>query len=882
MPRVFRSVARLAAAALVFATVGSDALAAPSREDAASLERFRARLEAAPPIKRLHVKLLLSEPLREREERREMQRELRRLAREMKRKGRTTLSGRGQRIRPPQVVDEDGRLGLRPAPGPARATPPAARLAAPPSPNVRVNDPSGDFPSEAQSETSIAAFGDYMVAAWNDSKGFRDGSFQSQGWATSADGGETWTDRGAFPVPTVPVGWRWSSDPVVAVNPSTGAFYFSALGDASGINGIGVVKGRFSGTDFTWTERVTARTVDNAQAFLDKEWIAVDPASGRVYLSYTNFTAGLDRIEFQWADSSLGSWSSAQRISEPAEDGWVQGSRPIVGPGGTVYVTYYAIGFTAPFNDFMRICRSTNGGASFSTPTDAVEFFTNFMTGAPGFNRTSNIIPQFPGIAVDRSTGPHAGRLYLAWHESLNWYDDMAAAGTAGNVVESEPNDNAAGADPVAIGNTVRGVISSTSDFDYFRVSLAAGQSLLVEADSISFGLAAFVRTIAADGTTRLTLTDVSSGFIADDVGPTYIWTAPAAGDYFVRVSSKSGSGGYRFRTGFAAKGVERGGDQRDVFVAWSDNGGTSWSAPVRVDDSPAGYDGWMPEVAVGTDGRVYCAWYDWRDGATAASGGESSIYLARSADGGATWTQLGAASDTLSNWTACESYIEPNQGDYMSLFADGTTLAVCWSDARGGTPDAYLSLWPIGSTAATVTLVSATAVPGRVDLDWTVSPPEGFRAALHRTVENANTWTLLDSVTTDAGGHVTYADTTVELGTAYTYRLGVIENGGEQFRGQVTVLVPSGLRLALRGVYPNPTDGSNAFVGFTLAYATPATLEVFDLSGRLVHSQRLTGLAAATHVVPFTLWPSARSGVYVVRLTQRGESLTSRITVVR
>jgi len=208
--------------------------------------------------------------------------------------------------------------------------------------------------------------------------------------------------------------------------------------------------------------------------------------------------------------------------------------------------------------------------------------------------------------------------------------------------------------------------------------------------------------------------------------------------------------------------------------------------------------------------------------------------------------------------------------------------LAVCWSDARGGTPDAYVATLPLGASGTTVTLVSATAVPGRVDLDWSVSPSAGFRAALQRSITGADAWSVLDSLDADGEGHVTYADTVVAPGTTYTYRLGVLENGTEYFRGQVTVLVPSGLALALRGVYPNPTDGSSAFLSFTLPLAEPATVDVFDLSGRLVDSRRLTGYAAASHVVPFALWPSARSGVYLVRITQRGRSLTSRLSIVR
>lgn len=837
------------------------------------------RVESASPFKRYQAQLLMREPMREKKEHRERERELRKLAREMKRHGQSALVRHGSRWKS-EVPDEDLRLGRRPASAFAGEGAAPARASAPPTPNVRVNDPAGDFSAEGQCETSIASWGNYMLAAWNDSKGFRDGTGQTQGWATSTDGGQTWTDRGALPVPSSPSGWRWTSDPVVIVNPNTGAFYYAGLGDATGsLNGIGVIKGRFSGTAFTWTDRVAARTADYAAAFLDKEWIAVDPASGKVYLTYTNFTAGLDRIEFQSADSSLAGWSFPLRISAVSEDGYVQGSRPAVGPGGTVYVAYYAIGLVDV--DYVRICRSTNGGTTFTPPLDAVAFFSNYGTGAPGFNRDSPI-PNFPSIAVDRSAGPHAGRVYLSWAESLNWYDDTNGAGASGALSEVEPNESAPAATPITPGNLVRGALSASADFDWYRVGMTAGQTFMVFADSSASGVSLSLRMFAANGATRLAWTTARGADIAAGFQPGWIWTAPANGNYYLRVASQSGTGGYRLRTGLATRGSERGTDQRDVFVAHSDNGGVTWSTPVRVDNAPVGHDGWLPEVAVGADGRVYSAWYDWRDGPAAASGGESHVYLARSANGGVGWTQLGAASDTLSNWTDCQSYIAPNQGDYMGLHASATTLALCWSDARGGTPDAYVSVWPAGASAATVALVSATAVPGRVDLDWLVSPAAGFRAALQRSVAGSGAWSVLDSVTADPDGHVVYADTTVALGTTYTYRLGVIENGTEYFRGQVSVLVPSGLALALRGVHPNPTDGANAFLSFTLPYAEPAAVEVFDLSGRLVHSQRFTGLAAASHVVPFALWPAARSGVYLVRITQRGQTLTSRVSIVR
>src|SRR5262249_30435808 len=143
-----------------------------------------------------------------------------------------------------------------------------------------------------------------------------------------------------------------------------------------------------------------------------------------------------------------------------------------------------------------------------------------------------------------------------------------------------------------------------------------------------------------------------------------WMFTAPVAGTYFIRVGALGAPGPYRVRTGQVHRGLERGRDQRDIFVGYSDDG-VNWSDPVPLTaDSPAGYDSFTPEVAVAPDGGLYCTWYDYRDAPAATDGGQASVYMARSGDGGLNWTTLGAMTDTLSDWTAALTNITPNQGD--------------------------------------------------------------------------------------------------------------------------------------------------------------------------------------------------------------------------
>ena len=113
-----------------------------------------------------------------------------------------------------------------------------------------------------------------------------------------------------------------------------------------------------------------------------------------------------------------------------------------VGPGGEVYATWFEQGPSQlPGSDFFRIRKSTNQGASFGPENTVASFFSNFGTGAPGYNRDHGV--SFLSIAVDRSEESTRGRVYVSWNEALDWYDDVASAtfGGSGTRPELENND---------------------------------------------------------------------------------------------------------------------------------------------------------------------------------------------------------------------------------------------------------------------------------------------------------------------------------------------------------------------------------------------------------------------------------------------------------
>lgn len=86
--------------------------------------------------------------------------------------------------------------------------------------------------------------------------------------------------------------------------------------------------------------------------------------------------------------------------------------------------------------------------------------------------------------------------------------------------------------------------------------------------------------------------------------------------------------------------------------------------------------------------------------------------------------------------------------------------------------------------------------------------------------------------------------------------------------------------RPALLDAYPNPFNPSTV-IGFRIADTGGARLDVFDVMGRLVARLVDSRLPAGEHSVTFD-GAGLPSGVYIVRLTADGKTLTRRISLVK
>jgi hypothetical protein len=308
--------------------------------------------------------------------------------------------------------------------------------------NNRAADVGANF---TQSEASVARYGNTLVAGFNDSGSLGGGDFS--GYATSVNGGFTWTDRGA---PTTPLGNVRGvfGDPVVEMDRRTSGpvrTYFANLGEAVNPAGRSIIAvHRSDNFGVGWLQAANASPLAAAGDFQDKEWMAVDPrlttatGAGNVYVCWRRF-GGLGGIQFSRSTNGGASFiQRPARLSANATN--VQGCAVEVDPrNGRVYVAWsdlnsnqvkmrisndFGVTFGAEFavGSLLSLAETTaNCGGSTRTV---------FLDSEAGSTTRAIRSSPFPSLAVN----PRNGHVYVVWHRggTVNNPDIAYARSTTG------------------------------------------------------------------------------------------------------------------------------------------------------------------------------------------------------------------------------------------------------------------------------------------------------------------------------------------------------------------------------------------------------------------------------------------------------------------
>jgi len=255
----------------------------------------------------------------------------------------------------------------------------------------------------------------------------------------SSDGGAHWqhdTLRSSHGV--------WG-DPVL-LSDYSGAFYYFHLSDPAGANWASteildrIVCQKSTDGGRSWNDG--SYFGHNPPKDQDKHWVAVDPHSGKLHATWTQFDVygsanPTHRSHILYASSTDGghSWTAARVLSQISGncldgDSTAEGAVPAVGPDGEVYVAWARA-------DSIYFNRSLNGGADWLARERAIAGQPGgWDIDIPGLKRANGM----PVTVCDLSYGLHRGTVYVSWvdHRKGN-YDVWVVKSTDQGTTWSQP-----------------------------------------------------------------------------------------------------------------------------------------------------------------------------------------------------------------------------------------------------------------------------------------------------------------------------------------------------------------------------------------------------------------------------------------------------------
>lgn len=303
------------------------------------------------------------------------------------------------------------------------------------------------------------------------------------------------------------------------------------------------------------------------------------------------------------------------------------------------------------------VLKSTNKGTSWLPPVQAYQ-----MTGG---------LCDKPWMTCDQSAGPYSNYLYIGWRyfgsgggmyfvrstdKGVTWSTPLTLSGAQGAYVSVGPNGSIPG------GNLYYACSNGSSIIMY--KSTDGGASFQTTPTNINFtgpGVVCYGRYTVKN----CIRTDVFPRMAADNS-----WTSTRGNLYIVYAANPAGP------------------DGADIFLVKSTNYGSTWSAPVKVNDDNTTTDQWMPAVTVDKKtGRVFIIWYDSRN--DPAGNLQTVLYGTTSTDGGNTFapnTPIANASFNPNTMAIGGGNDAGYMGDYIGNAGIGITSLNAWMEDRANT----------------------------------------------------------------------------------------------------------------------------------------------------------------------------------------------------
>jgi len=321
--------------------------------------------------------------------------------------------------------------------------------------------------------------------------------------------------------------------------------------------------------------------------------------------------------------------------------------------------------------------------------------------------------------------------------------------------------------------------------------------------------------------------------------------------------------------------------DILDVMFSRSSNGGTSWSAPVKINsDVVSSNYHWFGTMSVAPNGRIDVVWLDTRDH---PGSNISSLYYSYSTDAGTTWS----ANERLSDYF--DPHVGwPNQqkmGDYFDMESDSSGAHLAWAGTFNNEEDVYYSYISPEGIPVELSSFSASVARNVVTLNWLTATElnnKGFE--IDRSANGIN-WTTIGfkqgKGTTSEPQQYSYTDRLSDVSSSKLYyRLKQVDFDGTYKYSNIVEAVIAPAEFSLSQNYPNPFNPTTA-ISYQLPENSFVSLKVYDVLGKEVASIVNEQKAAGKYQVEFNA-SNLGSGVYFYTLKANGFTQSKKMMLLK
>ncbi len=398
---------------------------------------------------------------------------------------------------------------------------------------------------------------------------------------------------------------------------------------------------------------------------------------------------------------------------------------PTIDKNGTLIMTHLGYSISGMFANY-----STNNGATWSANY-------TIASGSQDKNFAST---------DDAVSSPYYGRSYVVWSRFTAAAPPIAVSYTTNGGVSWSPG--------VDINTSVASHYSQGCDI---RVGPNGEVYVVWAAPILGSPYTEDFAGFAKSTNGGVTWTVTNNAYDMNGIRGTFTTKASIRTNGFPRIDVDRSGG---VRNGWiyvvaSEKNLSPAGSDPDVVLHKSTDGGTTWSAGIRVNQDALnnGKYQWFPAIRVDENGAVNIVYYDDRN--TASDSGE--VYVSRSLDGGATFTDLLVSDHRFKPKALGLSGVAGGyQGDYIGITSGNGKVWPIWMDDKSGIYQAWTTSIDIGPSITHTPLPNTEQLSGNYTVSCVITHSNsGIDPSKTKLFWSRNNLTVTDSLLmTNTGGN--------------------------------------------------------------------------------------------------------------------------------